>query len=1017
MRSHVALWLAGGVLLAMGAGVAGGESVERKTVVSVDRARFCVNGRPLHDGRVVDGIGLTGLLLNARLVQGIFDDENPATRGQWAYPDGPFDADRNAREFVAAMPAWRAHGLDGFTICLQGGSPQGYSKEQPWRNSAFTPDGQLKPAYMSRLEGILDEADRLGMVVILSYFYFGQAGHFADEAAVLRATDAATDWVLQRGYRNVVIELCNEADHGQYPPILQPGRVVELMQRVVERSRARLDTPAGRLLVSVSLTGGKVPGDPLVAASDFVLLHGNGVHQSQRIREMVEQVRARRSYRGQPIVFNEDDHFDFDKPDCNMLTALRAGAGWGYFDYRMKGEGHADGFQSVPVDWGINAQRKKAFFGLLKQLTVADGKADAAAEVPGVKPRAAGAGAGSEVTAEREAGGMVRVPAEKDALAGLQAGHPRLLARAADFAALRKQVEQDPLLAGWLAALRGRADALLRQPPVEHALPDGVRLLSVSREFLDRVRTLGMVYRLTGERSYADRCIREMLAVAAFKDWNPSHFLDTAEAAHAMAIGYDWLHAELTEADRAAIRTALVEKALKPGLRIYRGEGEAAWSTWWPRAHHNWNQVCNGGLLAGAIALAEVEPQLAAGIVHHAVASLQRAIGEFGPDGACVEGPGYWAYAMRYTVLLLAVLQSGLGDDFGLAGAPGLAQAASFPIDLSGPSGRTFNFADARDSPIREPEFFWLAAYYKAPHAAAHRLRQLAEGARPEALDLLWGSDFTRKPASARAKPRPMAGYYRRAECVSMRSAWDDPKAMWIAAKGGNNAFNHSHLDLGEFVLESGGQRFAIALGPDNYNLPGYWSGRTPDGQRWTYYRLRAEGHNTLVIDPGMQADQPHDARAGITRFHDGGAKGAFALIDLTGAYPPTSRVLRGIRLLPGPVAIVQDEVLASAPVELWWFMHTRAEVDIAPDGRSATLTQNGVKLYARLVGAAQAKFTAMPAEPLPGSPNPAGQARNADVRKLAIHRPAAKDERWMVVFLPEPRTPVPALRPLDEWK
>lgn len=111
---------------------------EPRTVVTIEGAAFHINGRPTYEGRVFRGYPVEGLLLNARLVQGIFDDRNPQTRPRWAYPDtGRFDPERNTREFLAAMPEWRRHGLLSFTINLQGGSPEGYSQDQPWHNSAF----------------------------------------------------------------------------------------------------------------------------------------------------------------------------------------------------------------------------------------------------------------------------------------------------------------------------------------------------------------------------------------------------------------------------------------------------------------------------------------------------------------------------------------------------------------------------------------------------------------------------------------------------------------------------------------------------------------------------------------------------------------------------------------------------------------------------------------------------------------------------------------------------------------
>jgi hypothetical protein len=341
-----------------------------RTTVGIEGAAFTINGAPTYAGRHWQGAKVEGLLMNSRMVQGIFDDLNPETRRRWDYPDGPWEAERNTDEFVAAMPEWRAHGLLSFTINLQGGNPRSYSRDQPWHNSTFEPDGSMRPAYLARLERILDRADELGMAPILGYFYFGQDQRLEDEAAVVGAAENATDWVLEKGYANVLIEIANEVDNGAYThDILKADRCHELLRLVQERSRGGVHAPAGRLLVGASMCGGRIPPPELVEASDFLLPHGNGVGEPERIRQMVAECRALPTYRGQPVAFNEDDHFEFDAPDNNMLAAVGSYAGWGYFDWRMPGEGFECGYQSVPVDWGIGSERKRGFFELLARVT------------------------------------------------------------------------------------------------------------------------------------------------------------------------------------------------------------------------------------------------------------------------------------------------------------------------------------------------------------------------------------------------------------------------------------------------------------------------------------------------------------------------------------------------------------------------------------------------------------------------------------------------------------------------
>lgn len=340
-------------------------AAERKTAVSISGDSFHINGEPTYKGREWRGKSIEGLLMNSRMVQGIFDDRNPDTVARWAYPEtGKWDAELNTREFLSAMPEWRKHGLLAFTINFQGGSPMGYSNEQPWHNSAFEADGALRDDYTARLARILDRADELGMVAIVGYFYFGQDERLRDEAAVLRATDEATKWLLDGGWRNVLVEVNNECNVRYDHAILRPERVHELIARVKSAQR-----DGRRLLVSTSYGGGTVPRENVVRASDFLLLHGNGVSKPARIAEMVRQTRAVAGYTPKPILFNEDDHFDFDKPENNFTAAVGERASWGYFDFRMKGEGLPDGYQSVPVNWGLSSERKRGFFRLLAEIT------------------------------------------------------------------------------------------------------------------------------------------------------------------------------------------------------------------------------------------------------------------------------------------------------------------------------------------------------------------------------------------------------------------------------------------------------------------------------------------------------------------------------------------------------------------------------------------------------------------------------------------------------------------------
>ncbi|OSP53666.1 hypothetical protein [Pseudoruegeria sp. SK021] len=336
------------------------------TKVRIAGEGFLINDVPTYEGREWKGKKIEGLLLNTRMVQGMFDDVNLETVQQFAYPDtGVWDADRNTSEFIAMLPTYKAHGVLAFDINLQGGSPYGYSTEQPWINSAFERDGSLRPAFMDRLARVLAAADELGMVVIVGLFYFGQEKVFeGDEDAIRKAVDNATEWLLATGHENLLLEINNECNIIYELPIMRPDGVHELIERA---SAITLD--GRRLLVGTSYGGGTIPGPAVTRASDFMLIHGNSQEDPQIIRDMVKKTRGVEGYTPKPILFNEDDHFDFDKPDNNFVAAVGEYASWGFFDYRMKGEGLDEGYQSVPVNWGISSERKKGFFRLAKEIS------------------------------------------------------------------------------------------------------------------------------------------------------------------------------------------------------------------------------------------------------------------------------------------------------------------------------------------------------------------------------------------------------------------------------------------------------------------------------------------------------------------------------------------------------------------------------------------------------------------------------------------------------------------------
>jgi len=592
------------------------------------------------------------------------------------------------------------------------------------------------------------------------------------------------------------------------------------------------------------------------------------------------------------------------------------------------------------------------------------------------------------------------VPSADELVHRVKRQHPRLLIDAAGFEDLRRRIAGDPLLEKWDIELRRDADRFLTAKLPEHVLPDGLRLLDTSRRMVQHCYTLAMAYRLHGDRRYLDRLWRELQAVARFPDFNPKHFLDTAEMTHALAIAYDWLYDEWSNSQRETIRRAIIEMGLKPGLKVYESHSG------WHHDVHNWNQVCNGGLTVGALALCDDEPKLCGKIIRHALSSVPLAMQSYAPDGGWGEGPGYWDYATSYNVTMLACLESAMGSDFGLSQFPGFDQTALFPLYMTGCGNRCFNFADCSEHISRADCLLWLGCRFQLP--AATWLGAQAD--RPTAAAMIWYQSPGKDPAAAGLPPDR---YWRIVEAVTLRSRWNDPQPLFVGIQARAHAFNHEHLDIGSFVLDALGQRWAVDLGADDYNLPGYFGSK-----RWDYYRLRAEGHNTLVIDPAAAADQDPQAACGIRRFVSR-PEWAFAIADMTHAYGKRARrIERGVAMVDRRYVVVQDEI-ESAGGDVWWFVHTPAAVRLERDGRVAVLELSGRQLEVRILGAASARFDVRPASPLPTSPHPAHQKSNDGVRKLAIHLPNTTALRLTVAFIPldgRGEIALPAVRPLAEW-
>lgn len=512
-----------------------------------------------------------------------------------------------------------------------------------------------------------------------------------------------------------------------------------------------------------------------------------------------------------------------------------------------------------------------------------------------------------------------------------------------------------------------------------------------------------------------------MLTAARFKDWNPSHFLDVAEMTFALAIGYDWLHDQLDEAVRTEIREAIVEKGVSlPFTTRHKG---------WVKSTNNWGQVCHGGLTAGALAVLEDEPDLAARTVHNALQNVTHSMAVYAPNGSYPEGPGYWAYGTGYNVLLIGVLESVLGTDFGLSKAPGFDQTGQYPSVTCGPSGSFFNYADGGSGRSPQPFLFWFASRFDRPDwllgerdllesglATLAKQRSESGGGRFLPLTLLWLHD------TPQHLPIQMPLTWSGEGVVPVtihRSSWTDPNATFVGFKGGSPSANHGQMDTGSFVLDADGVRWALDLGAEGYhgiesrgmNL---WD-RGQDSDRWTIFRQSNHGHNTLVIDDKLQ----RAAGAGsFLRFSDDPVF-AHSILDLTPVYAGQAEsVRRGVALLPSREVLIQDQLTGLSPGSRVRFgMITRGEPDTT-NGQSVQLTQGEARLMLEILAPTDATWRVVDT----ATPRNEWDSQNRGTRMLAIEliAPGSGELNLRVLATPgtctdsmKPRLP---FKPLDDW-
>ncbi len=578
--------------------------------------------------------------------------------------------------------------------------------------------------------------------------------------------------------------------------------------------------------------------------------------------------------------------------------------------------------------------------------------------------------------------------------------HPRVMINKKGIEELKELIKTDEILKPAYDAVKVEADEILGVEPRGY-IKVTYRLLESSKEVFRRVLKLGFAYFVTGDEKYAERAFKEVeFMCTEWPDWNSYHTLDTAEAMMAATVCYDWFYEYLTPDRKKLLEDSILSRGLLEILDDYLGNGAKRSDPrfigerpmMWLDYNNNWCFVCNGSALCASLALFDcdnIPKNLLKTIAGFAYTDFSRTLEIVMPeDGAYVEGTMYWNYFAEYLIQTLDTMKNSLGTDYDLPKIKGFSKSPYFLFNLTGK--RPFNFSDSGGGvPALNHQVMWFARYFNDENLyTIYKERE---------KDFLPGLDYKkllyyRPMKKLSGEPDvPLDVYYKSIETVVLRNGFTDSENLnFVGLHAGDNSAPHSHLDCGSFVLDMQGERFALDLGPDDYNIPG----------KFYRYRYSAEGHNTYVINRTDIYTQDENAPTEIINFGSGEGE-AFAICDITKAYAMyLTKIQRGIKLYDNKTKVlIQDELKADESFEAWWQMHTEAAIKISDDKKSAVLTINDKSIKAQIKSPCDAGFEVLPARPFPDTPVFKGQDPNKGVKKLCIHFKDIKEAVVAVEF------------------
>lgn len=523
--------------------------------------------------------------------------------------------------------------------------------------------------------------------------------------------------------------------------------------------------------------------------------------------------------------------------------------------------------------------------------------------------------------------------------------HPRLFAKNGRFEEIKLQ--NDFVTLRLKRILKLEVERILKSTPVTYT--NSINSMDTGRTIQGQLVNLAMGYRLFGDVRCLERAKKEVLRATELNNWGTGHFLDAAEISLGVGIAFDWLYDHFTIEERQKIARAITEKILLPSLEVKEGESH---DTSWVNGNFNWNPVCHTGISVGALAIVEMEPKIAKQVVERAITNLPFAGESYSSEGSFPEAPSYWSYGTTFFAMEIEVLRSVFGTAYNLEKIPGFLMSADYIMQVTGPTGEDFNYSDYHSDRWNEPIMMWYGRELNRKIVVNQELKNtqridqdLLNGHptnlhRLTAMELIW---WDPKLLSKQEDVLPLHYTAKGGLPLAiMRTEWNDPSAGFLAIKGGTPNVSHGHMDVGSFVYEVNGIRWALDLGTENYNKMraaklDLWN-YTQNSNRWTTFRVGPDSHNILRFN---NARQEVSGSATISKLSDkNGAVGN--VLDLTSIYKSqVKKVTRTVRLFHDKSITIQDEwQTRDQTVDYTFQWVTGAKVRLQPYG--IVLEQNG---------------------------------------------------------------------------